>query len=506
MDKEELYLQFIKELMKEENQSLYDSEEDIIKGILQKKTYDKIAKALNRNPEHIRKIMSKKVFPMLNQALRKRYKESRTLGKLNFVSIIKEYVNQNHQEESLRFLNDSVQNNNIKLRIIENIKAGLNTENIEKKESYAELIKIYWLELHQELSNKIDDKNLEELLELLINKETSVIINIFNSIIQDKRVEEDIKNWFKTIQNKIKQRLSVSKQDFQKWTDYPITPEQIDRNNNSITDNNLEHCLLLKIEKSDSKSVSSDQYAVEGAYFLPDISYPPTQDDYKSLHKEIQTYQNYKIEQKKDKEYYSIDELKPLLTQLIEISSKIPIKRRNVLTIYFFCEKELLSTNFDCWQCEFLGDDSKLKDLYQIRVRCIDRLDPGYLQTKCKKEWDNKWNLVKQQFNPSDEGKTWRNLCRSNSGDFNALFLKLLKFGIPIAIWSRYHQKFEDHSQEINNLVLNCEGNLHNLPEIIGDRRKIDSDDDDDIENLGHHLSLLWEDPNVIPPFDYLTS
>ena len=98
------------------------------------------------------------------------------------------------------------------------------------------------------------------------------------------------------------------------------------------------------------------------------------------------------------------------------------------------------------------------------------------------------------------------NLCRSKPEDLNDLFRLLLKYGIPIAIWSRYHQKYEQHHQEINKIVTDCQGNIQKLTEIIGERRIIESPEDENIEKLGHHLSLLWEDPHLIPPFASLNS
>ncbi|MDJ0582931.1 hypothetical protein [Crocosphaera sp.] len=500
--------------MKQEKECLKTHQREIIKGVLKGQTYEEILnnEKIYMNLTNIKKNMSKKVYPVLTNALRKKYGSSIKVGKRNLVSILDSYYKQYNKEEQSAPLANLLQINNLKLGILNKLENEIKQWEVEQKDNYAELIKVYWLELNElnkEASKKIYNKNLEKIFELLIDQETSTIIHLLTSIAQDKRVERYIRNWFETIIEELKQVFTISEEEFQDWTVNPIRPERIDMvhtSNISTTLTYTEHCLILKIKASDNKSINSGQYAIEDAHFLPDVPYPPTKEDYIHLNKEIQEYKNKKTEQKQQKEYYSIEEIKPLLTQLIEITSQIPINIRSVLTIYFFCEKELLSTNFDCWQCEFFGDDSTLKDLYQIRVRCIDRLNPGYLQTKCKKQWDDKWNLVKQQFNPSDEGKTWKNLCRSNSVDLNPLFLKLLKLGIPIAIWSRYDQKYEDHSQEINNLVLNCEGNVQNLPEIIGDRRKIDSDDDDDLENLGHHLSLLWEDPNLIPPFVSLTS
>lgn len=510
----EQYLEFIDALMEQENKCLNTEQREIIKGVLEGQTYEQILtnKKIPMNLTNIKKNMSKKVYPVLTNVLRKKYGSSIKVGKKNLVSILDSYYKKYKKEQQSAPLANPLQINNLKLEILNKLENHIKQWTLEKKESYSELIKIYWLELNEEIINKIDNKNLERLFELLIDQETSTIIRILTSITQDEEVEKNIRNWFETIIEELKQVLTISEEDFQRWKVNPIRPDRIDMIKTPNISSDLtytEHCLILKIKTSDNKSVSnavnSGQYAIEDAYFLPDVPYPPNKADYIPLNEEIQEYKNKKIEQKQQKEYYSIEELKPLLTKLIHRSTQFPVQRTESLTIYFFCEKVLLSTNFDCWPSELLPG-YKLKNLYQIRVRCLERLNSMYIQSKCKQKWYQKWFFAQQQFNVSGEGETWKNLCRSNLKDLNSLLITVLGKGIPIAIWSRYHQKSQDHFQEINNLVLNCEGNLQNLPEIIENTRDIDPDEDDDLENLGHHLSLLWEDPNLIPPFARLTS
>ncbi len=341
----EEYLKSIDALMELEGKSLTTEQRKIVEGIFTGQTYEKIQENedVNMNLTNIKKNMSQKIFPLLSQAIKKKYGISQKIKKNNLRSIIDScYQKEYEQQLKTNPLMNRFQCNDIKLEIFNNLQGQFEEWDPDKKYNYAKLIKIYWLKVYEdneEASKKIDYKTIEEIFKIIIDmdEEKASIINIFSSLAKNSCLEESIKHWFEVTTEDLRKAFTISKENFQDWTANPIEVEKIDISETPNTSIYQQNYLSLKIRKSDNKS---------------------------SNHKSIIT-----------------------------------------------------------------------------------------------SHWDIKWKLVNQQFNNSDEGKTWKNLCLPKAEDLNYMFKQLLKDGIPIAIWSRYHQKYEQHYQEINNIVIDCQGN-----------------------------------------------
>ena len=74
----------------------------------------------------------------------------------------------------------------------------------------------------------------------------------------------------------------------------------------------------------------------------------------------------------------------------------------------------------------------------------------------------------------------------------------ITKAGIPIVLWTRHDDLEVDHSNEMHELVRISP--LINLPERVLDKRREATANKQLVSHLGHHLTVLWDDPNRFPP------
>ncbi|NEQ62199.1 MAG: hypothetical protein F6K53_34265 [Moorea sp. SIO4A1] len=77
-----------------------------------------------------------------------------------------------------------------------------------------------------------------------------------------------------------------------------------------------------------------------------------------------------------------------------------------------------------------------------------------------------------------------------------SVFAVILKAAIPVALWLR--QNLSKNCQEQVDGLINC-CCIHELPEAVKKKRLEDLPMPPDT-HIGHHLSLLWEDPYRVPP------
>jgi hypothetical protein len=79
------------------------------------------------------------------------------------------------------------------------------------------------------------------------------------------------------------------------------------------------------------------------------------------------------------------------------------------------------------------------------------------------------------------------------------LVYELLDTGLPIAIWSRRNLANSAHQAQMSALLTAC--CLEALPAQVKDkRRETRRQQNTEDCHIGHHVSLLWDDPNFPPP------
>lgn len=204
--------------------------------------------------------------------------------------------------------------------------------------------------------------------------------------------------------------------------------------------------------------------------------------------------------------------LKIFLAQIARYSS-------SKLTIEIFLPLDLMNQSVDSWEIDDeLGVPVTLGSQYKIVVRSYERILPTYLY---KGFWEEKWKIA-QQLTDIEVGKTLipgdcNNLKRLfvelNKPDIiglklttapvqtgkGSVFALILKTAIPLAIWLR--QDLAKNCDEKIDGLLQC--GIHQLPENVKMKR-LDAVLEPPDTHIGHHLSLLWEDPYRLPPdIDY---
>lgn len=212
------------------------------------------------------------------------------------------------------------------------------------------------------------------------------------------------------------------------------------------------------------------------------------------------------------REALAFDEIPELLKNFLAQSAKYSSSK---LTIEIFLPLDLINQSVDSWEIDDeYGLPVTLGSQYKIVIRSYERLLPTYLY---KGFWQEKWKIA-QQLTDMEVGKALI------SGDYNNLkkmfvelsnpniiglklttapvqtgkgsvFALILKTAIPVALWLR--QNLANNCDEKMNGLLQCY--IQELPETVKMKR-LDAILEPPDTHIGHHLSLLWEDPDRLPP------
>jgi vWA-MoxR associated protein C-terminal domain/vWA-MoxR associated protein middle region (VMAP-M) 1/Trypsin-like peptidase domain len=197
-------------------------------------------------------------------------------------------------------------------------------------------------------------------------------------------------------------------------------------------------------------------------------------------------------------------------------------------TIDVFLSKECLSYAIDHWrrQDQF-GAVLPLYGENKILLRSYDKVLPRYTK---KGQWEVKWKQLQNVLDtiasqvltqqdpvtpetrnklvnsylslPSIVGLEFKKILPAQVIQDLALELALiLSTGIPVALWRR--QDFDRSTcQQRFEAMLACE--IQNLPEQVNEIRKDAFDEceqpTNNADHIGHHISLLWDDFNRVPP------
>lgn len=529
---EEEFLELIDQIMSCQNECLDTKQRQIVKGIYQNKTYDEIAKLDSYNSTNISKTMSEKVFPIITNYLNQIYGTNIKITKRNLYANIERF----YCHKKTQNIEQIIDSNTIKIEIFDNlakqIKQALDKQQQEKT---LDQIKTYFKNHYSQKTEIIKSESFKNIFEEIMNEEIFIHVDLFTWLIDDTDIIEKAKTIFDHTLKELKKQLNISEENYLNWKKtIKTTPKSKISEPTPIQEpcNHQNSYLIIKIQKSDNSLIKNNpQYRIESAFFVNSSNYPPQeQKHYESLNEIIESYE---IEQQEKEgenyqQYVSCDLLKPLLGRLINKCSEkinLEINSKSYLTIQCFVPKNLLSVNFDCWEYELEEDCTQIRFDFSLHVRSLDRIENDFCKLpNFKSIWESKWRQVHQNFGKIDEDLMnkylrdpdahfrdssiiWVNICTSDVEKLNTLWRKLIKGGIPIALWSRCYQNCQTHRQEINNLVGQCDGKVKELFDVIKRRRSAASSViDHDSNDLGHHLSLLWEDPHLIPPFTKVTS
>lgn len=295
--------------------------------------------------------------------------------------------------------------------------------------------------------------------------------------------------------------------------DFSILLNQERQNLDSISQSK-DLYLLVVLERSNQKSVSQDS----DSYFIKSW-----------IISDSQSY-NYKIcsacerlelegwESKSEQETFTLDEVQQVLKFLVD---KVQDQYSGNLAIELFIPLNILDHAVDSWIInEEFGFRTPIGKVYKLVIRSSERLtSPTYKPNGWRrKKWEEKWtallkltqtslcsafvlgdydnvdDVFSKLYSPQVIGlKLAKPPAKVGEG---SIFAAILATAIPVALWIRQNLPDLDCQSEIDRILDCC---IYDLPESVKKER---SDAPLGLNNhIGHHLSLLWENPARVPPY-----
>lgn len=272
----------------------------------------------------------------------------------------------------------------------------------------------------------------------------------------------------------------------------------------------IQSYLLVVVQRSE---VDRSKYYISG-YQIPDFKdYKPQQRlGYSKLRNDI-----------RDSEALTIKNVQDILPVLIQGYLEQCTDWEAEPTIEVFLPLPLLNEPINIWSCQEYNIPMFIDCKYRLVVRSSERLK----RYKHKGLWKKKWEMVKkkkergcsacQLFEESglrlDSSlmPQWRRpetvaLKISQAPELteeSSVLAAVLVAAIPIALWLR--QDLGDNplvlSHQETQLEELLEGCIGAIPDVVFDKRgERQMKKKSESEHIGHHLSLLWEDADLLPP------
>lgn len=282
---------------------------------------------------------------------------------------------------------------------------------------------------------------------------------------------------------------------------------------------NAQPAILLTITRYDQLSTQSgDRYYRFNAWLIEDIeTYQAKKTGYHSL----------LTSDASDAAPCLLDELlqrtTALLNSLLAEQRRVCEYCQNYPQIHVFLPLELIHLDVDAWllnpedsrRREYLGHD------HVVVIRCANRYDGNY---KKSPSWLQLWSRhqallqepAQDVFVPGDDSdldelmdilddavQPDRNVVGLQISqppqDVEELCCELLDSGLPLAVWPRCSLANKSHETQLADLLAAC--CLEQLPNTIKAKRYETRKRKNSIDcHIGHHLSLLWDDPYLVPP------
>jgi hypothetical protein len=189
------------------------------------------------------------------------------------------------------------------------------------------------------------------------------------------------------------------------------------------------------------------------------------------------------------------------------------------LSIEVFLPYTLISHPVDQWIDPEDPLETKLGLDHQVSVRSLNRFTNRRLQ----RYWHKKWKY----FQRHAERSTVRHIChwkrytkrelhnaliRENSpaclgltftpmhNQEGKLLIQILRAGIPVALWPRLDEVNVEYSDMLREKVEDIIENTPNLLKLPDTLRDMRIQAENDPIHLCNHLTLLWDDPDRVPP------
>lgn len=308
----------------------------------------------------------------------------------------------------------------------------------------------------------------------------------------------------------ISQLLPQVSQELREWAEKQTSefPNMLERAKEVETANKESKNSYLMVVVDRSRSTNQqmgDRYTVK-AWFIPDGKVYKKQSGIGAIPLTIP-------EGAEVENTFTCAELQSLLPAFLDESGKQHLLQN--LTIELFLPAELLNEPVDRW---VMDEDNDLSEpigcQYHLVLRSSERLHPTYFSRKGG-FWKSKWdemprpgetfaidrlilgdnanpNAISQQLKQSNIMGLKFAQEPLRVGE-NSTFAALQAAAAPVAIWLR--QSLPDIDQ-IDDLLNCCP---HGLSEVVKEQRSLAFSKDPD-NHIGHHLALLWEDFDRLPP------
>ena len=199
--------------------------------------------------------------------------------------------------------------------------------------------------------------------------------------------------------------------------------------------------------------------------------------------------------------------------EVSELIDKSNILMRQIgsedLRIELFLSTDLLKQDdyyFDWIEINKSGFLEKMCKQYPVVFRLAERLEVNYQDSLG--DWKRKWQQIQSHnccvIAYDQNTETLLNqpqnigIILDQVSNIEKFFRLICLKAIPIALWSRCDLKVNS-CQEINRILSspNIIADLKQLPMAIKNER---NDAQQGIEHIGHHICLLWDDPERMPP------
>ncbi|MGK7942748.1 MAG: trypsin-like peptidase domain-containing protein [Crocosphaera sp.] len=226
----------------------------------------------------------------------------------------------------------------------------------------------------------------------------------------------------------------------------------------------------------------------------------------------------------KNKEELTLEEIHKLLPTIIEdlliqtyqINKNHNYKRVKNIEIILFLPYALFNEYLEAIEIEEDELPIPLRAEYQVVFRSEKRLQETLQKTYKKlQKWENNWKQVeiccdescKNHFKSDENGETWQAMfsklesqgigCGLSQKPSQEILKVFDRTGLAIAIWSKQILDSWNYQEELNKVL---ESSIIELPKTIKSKHQEAFAENDPEQHIGHHLTLLWENPYLLPP------
>ncbi|NEO00270.1 MAG: hypothetical protein F6K50_33880 [Moorea sp. SIO3I7] len=276
--------------------------------------------------------------------------------------------------------------------------------------------------------------------------------------------------------------------------------------------------LLVKVDPSKQYHQQRQPSYFVSAWFIPDIS----NYDYFRNHQDCKFLETPLADGESEQDVFSLEDLQKLIKFFLNQSNQYYKKSSCKPSIVFVLPYQLLNYEFERIEIKNNFDLTlPIGSQYCVVIRSLKRLDNLKeipYRTNCITKWEtiksSCQNRCAQKFVDVTNFNDWNKLyaylettnaaLKLNKSPCNNIFRVIDTTAIPVALWLRKNNFTTINCQYELEQLLNSQ--INQLPEKVKQQRLDAFGKGNKQEHIGHHLSLLWEDPYLLPPqIDYTT-